>query len=185
MRFRSLTARLENLPSARVHPFQSAPPKVIGSPIRSTLSHTNTWRKDLRQTEAPGAKLISSTYDQNAAQYSPDGKHVAFTSNRGDANEIWMSDGDGTNLVRLSDSKSSEAGSSRWSPDSQKVAIDSRQSGRPEVYIVDISERLPRKLITMFPMRPRPAGPMTGNGYTSRRLLSKEFSGAPPLLVTP
>jgi Tol biopolymer transport system component len=55
---------------------------------------------------------------------------------------------DGTNLVRISDSKSSKAGIPSWSPDSQKLAFDSRRLGHPEVYIVDISERLPRKLIT-------------------------------------
>jgi dipeptidyl aminopeptidase/acylaminoacyl peptidase len=59
-----------------------------------------------------------------------------------------MSDADGTNLVRMSDGKSSTAGTPRWSPDSQKLAFDSWLSGHPEVYIVDISERLPRKLIT-------------------------------------
>ncbi len=59
-----------------------------------------------------------------------------------------MSDPDGTNLVRMSDNKSSSAGTPQWSPDSRKLVFESRLSGHPEVYIVDIFERLPRKLIT-------------------------------------
>ena len=57
-----------------------------------------------------------------------------------------MGDVDGTHLVRMSDSRTSEAGSPRWSPDSQKIAFDSRHSGHPEVYVVDLAERLPRKV---------------------------------------
>src|ERR1700716_1152869 len=88
---------------------------------------------------------MASTYDQSSPMYSPHGKDLALSAMRGGEWEIWMCDADGAHLVRLSDSKTSKAGSPHWSPD---IAFDSRQSGQTEVYIVDIEERLPRKVVT-------------------------------------
>ena len=68
-----------------------------------------------------------------------------------------MSDPDGTHLVQLSDGMSSQAAYPRWSPDSQKIAFASRRSGHPEVYIVDIAERMPRRVVTNLPYMSTPS----------------------------
>jgi Tol biopolymer transport system component len=106
------------------------------------------WRRDLLNPRAPGVKLISSTYEQRDQQYSPDGKHIAFESSRGGIREVWMSDADGTHLVQISNFKDPRTGTPHWSPDSQKIVFDTRHSDVAELYIAEISERMPRKLVT-------------------------------------
>ena len=122
----------------------------------------NIWRGDLLHANTPRVKLISTTRDQTCPRYSPDGKHIAFTSNRGGAPEIWMSDPDGQNIVQLTNLKSLVAGSPYWSPDSTRVAFDATHKTpegqiRVDVYIVNISERLPRKLTTGTPEAATPS----------------------------
>ena len=115
--------------------------------------NNNIWRGDLLHPQTPPIKLISTTREQMCPQYSPDGKHIAFASDRGGALEIWMSDPDGTNVVQLTNLKNVGSGSPSWSPDSTKIVFDSRTIIRPgqnhaDIYVVDITERVSRKLNT-------------------------------------
>jgi Tol biopolymer transport system component len=144
------------------------------------------WRKDLQHPEAPAVKLISSTRSQGIPQYSPDGRHIAFTSKRGGTWDIWMSDADGTHLVQLSDDKNSPAVYPRWSPDSQKLAFDSMHSGQPEMFIVDIAERLARRVVSNLSYMSTPSWSHDGkwlyfrsrtNGTADERIFRCPVSG--------
>jgi Tol biopolymer transport system component/DNA-binding winged helix-turn-helix (wHTH) protein len=124
--------------------------------VVDSSAKNNIWRGDLVDRSAPPVKLISTTRDQFCPKYSPDGRHVAFGSNRGGPPEIWISDSDGQNVIQLSNLRALATGSPAWSPDSRKVAFDSRSKTpdgliRADVFIVDIVEKTPRKLITNTP----------------------------------
>jgi Tol biopolymer transport system component/DNA-binding winged helix-turn-helix (wHTH) protein len=111
------------------------------------VGHVNIWRRDLLHPEAAPVQMYISTREQNAAQYSPDGKHVAFDSARSGLWSVWMADTDGGNLVQIS--HDGPAGNPRWSPDSQKIAFEMKDSdGLWNVYSADISDRVPHKLTT-------------------------------------
>ena len=110
--------------------------------------NSNIWRKDRLYPQAAAVEVIASSRESSQPQYSPDGKYIAFTSNRGGNFEIWLSRADGSNLVRLSNLKNAQTGTPNWSPDGSKIAFDSRQAGLFDVYIENVSELVPRKLVT-------------------------------------
>ncbi|MGC1298858.1 MAG: winged helix-turn-helix domain-containing protein [Alloacidobacterium sp.] len=118
--------------------------KFAYSSLSTTLS---IWRRDLLHPEAPAVELIPSSREQWDAQYSPDGKRIAFTSLRSGALGVWISNEDGSNLVQISNS-GQPSGSLQWSPDGNKIAFDSLSRHRWEIYVADVAERAPRKLVT-------------------------------------
>jgi DNA-binding winged helix-turn-helix (wHTH) protein len=94
------------------------------------------WHFDLtRASDANARTVVTSARDRNEApQPSPDGKKLAFMSDRSGSLEIWTSNQDGSSLVKLTNLGS--CGSPRWSPDGRWIVFDAKPTGRPAIYVV-------------------------------------------------
>ncbi|HSB18356.1 MAG TPA: winged helix-turn-helix domain-containing protein, partial [Bryobacteraceae bacterium] len=110
-------------------------------------SDLNIWRMELSGRSEPGppVRLIASTKVDVAPQFSPDGKRIAFESDRTGNGEVWVCDGDGGNQAQMT-SFGAHSGSPRWSPDGERIAFDSNKEGRWQIYVVDAAAGVARRL---------------------------------------
>ena len=112
---------------------------------------TNIWRLELpgrnAKTSLP-VMLISSTRMDGQPEFSPDGKKIAFCSDRSGNDEIWVCDSDGLNVVKLTSFKGPLVTTPRWSPDGEQIAFDSSAEGQFDIYIVSANGGRPRRLTT-------------------------------------
>lgn len=91
-------------------------------------------------------KLIASTREEVNPQISPDGRRIAFVSDRSGSREIWVSHSDGDDAVQLTSFDGSNTGAPRWSPDSRQIAFDSRFEGRTDIFIINADGGRPWRL---------------------------------------
>src|ERR1043166_833663 len=94
-------------------------------------------------------RLTNNLADDDSPEWSPDGKKIAFTSNRDGVRNIYVMNADGTNVVRLSNEQSSE-NSPTWSPDGSRLLFESNRDGNPEIYVMN-SDGSGQKRITFNP----------------------------------
>jgi Tol biopolymer transport system component/DNA-binding winged helix-turn-helix (wHTH) protein len=111
------------------------------------------WRLELRDATHPRGRasaLISSTnVDSLLPQFSPDGRKIAFQSDRSGYQEIWICDADGSNPIQVT-SLQSFAGSPHWSPDGLYLAFDYRPGRHSEIHVVEVPGGPPHP-IAVFP----------------------------------
>ena len=118
------------------------------------------WRVDLAgpqppslsgaavQGRHPPTRWIASTRVESAPQFSPDGRRIAFESDRTGIHEVWVCDGDGSNPVQLTFLAALWTGTPRWSPDGREVAFDARVEGQSDIYVVNSEGGSPRRITT-------------------------------------
>ena len=109
------------------------------------------WRipvKSGRRPSVPATIAIAAKGWKMRPSFSPDGKKIAFESDRLGSMEIWVCDGRGINCSELT-SLHGTAGTARWSPDGQAIAFEFHPGERAEVYVVDVNGGPPRQIRTV------------------------------------
>jgi len=100
----------------------------------------NIWRVAVPGRDGkviPPVKLIASTRDELSGRYSPDGKKIAFTSDRSGSYEIWVCESDGSNPVPLTSFGGPVTDRPSWSPDGRRIAFHSRPEGQAKIYVIN------------------------------------------------
>jgi Tol biopolymer transport system component len=125
------------------------------------LTDYNIWRLDLkaagvRPNKSPASLLITSTQLDIAPEYSPDGKRIAFVSDRSGHKEIWVCDSDGSNPQQITffanDAREDAPilyadGSPRWSPDGSRIAFHTIFEGRRRIHVISVRGDSLRRVI--------------------------------------
>lgn len=102
---------------------------------------------EARNPRVSPSPFLASTRVDIRAQLSPDGKRIAFESDRsGSSREIWVCDIDGSNCAQLT-SLGTQTETPRWSPDGKQIVCESSRGGKTSIYTIDIETRRVRGLI--------------------------------------
>jgi Tol biopolymer transport system component/DNA-binding winged helix-turn-helix (wHTH) protein len=110
----------------------------------------NIWQLELSATGHAQASILvpltGQTEQGPGPQFSPDGKKLAFMSDRSGTMEIWVSDRDGKNVAQLT--AIGNAGTPRWSPDSKSIVFDANRKGGAGIYTVALEGGVAPRLLT-------------------------------------
>jgi Tol biopolymer transport system component/DNA-binding winged helix-turn-helix (wHTH) protein len=115
------------------------------------LGRSDVWRLDLKDAEHPRKapfSLISEKGDKMRPELSPDGKKVAFESDRLGFWDLWSCDVDGSSCDQIT-SLHGTAGRARWSPDAHYIAFEFHPHERSEIYVVEVPGGVPRLVPTI------------------------------------
>jgi dipeptidyl aminopeptidase/acylaminoacyl peptidase len=119
---------------------------TCSSPVMKRLDRFLVARRDAVR-DGGRALAVRCRFQRNAV-FSPDGRRVAFDSDRSGTWEIWISEPDGANATALTAFGGPLTTWPDWSPDGRFIAFDSRIGGPSSIYVVESHGGLPRRLET-------------------------------------
>jgi Tol biopolymer transport system component len=133
---------ITDIPASADNPSISRP--LPGQPARLAFQsvardvdiHLMDLEASLVNDSIESRPFSNSTRIESSAQFSPDGKRIAFASQRSGTPEIWLADRDGGRLQQLTSLDAAELVVGGWSPDGARIVFDATVAGNSDVYVV-------------------------------------------------
>lgn len=149
------------------------------------------WRVDL--LDGPPSRFISSTRSEEMPRFSPDGRRIAFRSDRSGQDEIWVCDSDGSNVMQLTALAFDDPSplGFNWSPDGQKIAFRLAAEGNGDIYIINAAGGTPQRNTSDASDESMPAWSRNGrwiyfasNRSGTQQIWKMPANGGPAIQVT-
>jgi Tol biopolymer transport system component len=121
---------------------------LIALPLLVTISTTTIVLKYPSPDASKFTSLIELTHNEGSnlnPTFSPDGKLVAFSSNRSGNFDIWLMNTLGRKPVRLTTTPGDKS-NPKWSPDGKEIAFLSVENKRTSIWVMDLASLKPRLL---------------------------------------
>ena len=159
------------------------------------LDDNDIWTLPLNGLRVAGEakRLVYSTASESRPRFSPDGRLLAFVSNRSGAEEVWLADSNGEKPRQLTHISAYIAGYPGWSPDGSFVVFHARLPEEAQVYAIRVQDAVTRQITherpgfttpsfsldgkVIYMTETRPDGPMVSQVFAAGARPQRLWSG--------
>ncbi|HZP96852.1 MAG TPA: hypothetical protein VFC31_11010 [Candidatus Limnocylindria bacterium] len=131
---------------------------------------------------SPIRQLTATEGSNLRPTWSPDGKRIAYQSNRDGSYHIYVMDADGSNTKQITSGADTDDRHPAWSPDGRAIAVDSGDATHREIWIIDVASQRRTQVtktgaIASFPSWSPDGKRLAFYVYRASGATSGEFSG--------